>query len=336
MAPIYVREQGAVVHRRGERLVVTRAKEQLLDLPLIHVDQVVLFGNVQLTSQAAAMLLAAEIDVVFLSQYGKFRGRLMHTGSKFAKLRHVQLQKMGEVAVALAIARQVVVGKLHNQRALLQAHLDQASSVLPVQRAASGIGQMLEQAKSARSLDSLRGFEGKAGADYWGAFKLLLAADLGFKGREYYPPPDPVNGLLSFGYSLLLKDVTAAVQLVGLDPYMGFFHTIDYGRPSLALDMMEEFRPVLVDPAVLAVVNQGQITVADFERTGNPQQPVRLNEAVTNRLIQQYEQRLSASVGHADAGGQTSHRRVIELQVRRLAKVMLGESKGYQPFVVKG
>jgi CRISPR-associated protein Cas1 len=234
----------------------------------------------------------------------------------------------------LAIARQVVVGKLHNQRALLQAHLDQASSVLTVQRAASSIGQMLEQAKSARSLDSLRGFEGKAGADYWGAFRLLLATDLGFKGREYYPPPDPVNGLLSFGYSLLLKDVTAAVQLVGLDPYMGFFHTIDYGRPSLSLDMMEEFRPVLVDPAVVAVVNQGQITVADFERTGNPQQPVRLNEAVTNRLIQQYEQRLSASVGHPDAGGQTSQRRVIELQVRRLAKVMLGESKGYQPFVV--
>lgn len=334
MAPIYVREQGAVVHRRGERLVVTRAKEQLLDLPLIHVDQVVLFGNVQLTSQAAAMLLAAEIDVVFLSQYGKFRGRLMHTGSKFARLRHVQLQKMNETTVALGIARQVVVGKLHNQRALLQAELGQSSSVLAVQRATTGIGQMLEQAKTARTLDSLRGFEGKAGADYWGAFKLLLAGDLGFKGREYYPPPDPVNGLLSFGYSLLLKDVTAAVQLVGLDPFMGFFHTIDYGRPSLALDMMEEFRPVLVDPAVLAVVNQGQITAADFERTGNPRQPVRLNEAVTNRLIQQYEQRLSASVNHTDAGGQTTHRRVIELQVRRVAKVVLGESKGYQPFIV--
>lgn len=335
MAPIYVREQGAVVQRRGERLVVTHEKKQLLDLPLIHVDQVVLFGNVQLTSQAAAMLLAAEIDVVYLSQHGKFRGRLMHTGSKFARLRHLQLQKMSEAAVTLAIARQEVAGKLHNQRAMLQAHLDQASQVLPVQRAAGSIGQMLEQAKNARSLDSLRGFEGKAGADYWGAFRLLLAVDLGFKGREYYPPPDPVNGLLSFGYSLLLKDVTAAVQLVGLDPYLGFFHTIDYGRPSLALDMMEEFRPVLVDPAALAVVNQGQIAAADFERTGNPQQPVRLSEAVTNRLIQQYEQRLIAAVDHPDAGGQTTLRRVIELQVRRLAKVILGESKGYQPFLAK-
>jgi CRISPR-associated protein Cas1 len=300
------------------------------------VDQVVLFGNVQLTSQAAAMLLAAEVDVVFLSQQGKFRGRLVHTGSKFAKLRHLQLQKMSETVMALAIARQVVVGKLHNQRALLQGRLAEAASVLQVQQASRGVGQMLEQAKTARSLDSLRGYEGKAGADYWGAFRLLLQVDLGFKGREYYPPPDPVNGLLSFGYSLLLKDVTAAVQLVGLDPYMGFFHTIDYGRPSLALDMMEEFRPVLVDPAVLDIVNQGQITAADFERTGNPQQPVRLTETVTNRLIQLYEKQLGASVGHSDAGGQTTHRRVIELQVRRVAKVVLGESKGYQPFTVKG
>lgn len=334
MPPVYVREQGAVVRRRGERLVVTREKEDLLDLPLIHVDQVALYGNVQLTTQAAAMLLQAEIDVVFFSQYGKFRGRLVHTGSKFARLRHAQLRKMSDEVVTLAIARQVVVGKLHNQAATLQASMGQGGAVLPVQRAIAGIRAMLEQARSARNLDSLRGYEGKAGADYWGAFRALLAADLGFKGRQYYPPPDPVNGLLSFGYSLLLKDVTAAVQLVGLDPYLGFFHTIDYGRPSLALDMMEEFRPLLVDPAVLELVNTGQVTAADFEKTGQAQQPVRLNEMTLDKLIQQYEQRLRAVAPHPDAGGQTSHRRIIELQVRRLARVMLGEAKGYVPFRV--
>lgn len=334
MPPVYVREQGAVVRRRGERLVVTRNKEELLDLPLIHVDQVAMFGNVQLTTQAAAMLLQAEIDVVFFSRYGKFRGRLVHTGSKFARLRHAQLRQMSDEAVTLAIARQVVVGKLHNQAALLQARLGQGSGVLAVQRASSSIQAMLEQARKARNIDSLRGFEGKAGADYWAAFRVLLAVDLGFKGRQYYPPPDPVNSLLSFGYSLLLKDVTAAVQLVGLDPYLGFFHTIDYGRPSLSLDMMEEFRPVLVDPAVLDMVNTGQVTAADFEKTGQTQQPVRLSEATTDKLIRQYEQRLQAQVFHADGGGQTSHRRVIELQVRRLARLVLGEAKGYQPFRV--
>lgn len=334
MAPVYVREQGAVVRRQGERLIVTRDKKQLLDLPLLHVDQLVLFGNVQVTSQAVAMLLQAEVDVVFLSRYGKFRGRLMHTGSKFAKLRHAQLQKLSDAAVTLAIARQVVVGKLHNQQALLQQYLGEVSQPLRLQQSASGIGRMLTQARSAGSLDSLRGYEGSAGASFWSAFRSLLPDEFGFQGRKYFPPPDPINALLSFGYSLLLKDVTASVQVVGLDPYLGFFHTIDYGRPSLALDMMEEFRPVLVDPVVLGIVRAGEMSGSDFETTGRPKQPVRLKERIMDHLIQKYEQRSNEKFNHPDGGGQTSLRRIIELQVRRLARLMLGQGKTYQPFMI--
>jgi CRISPR-associated protein Cas1 len=336
MPPVYVREQGAVVRRRGERLVVTRDEKQLLDLPLIHLEQLVLFGNVQLTAPAVAMLLAAEVDVVFFSQYGKFRGRLVHTGSKFAQLRHAQLQKMSDEKVSLAIARQVIAGKLHNQGAQLKVDVAQAppAAQRQIREAVAGIQRALDRARSAGALDSLRGFEGSAGAHYWSAFRALLSNDLGFKGRQYFPPPDPVNAMLSFGYSLLLKDVTAAVQLVGLDPYLGFLHSIDYGRPSLALDMMEEFRPVLVDPLVLHMVNQNQVTGASFERTGNPKLPVRLTEATTDVLIRNYEGRLAERASHPDAGGQTSLRRVIELQVRRLARLVLGEAKTYQPFLV--
>jgi len=336
MSPVYVREQGAVVRRRGERLVVTLDRQSLLDLPLIHLDQLVVFGNVQLTAPAVAMLLQAEVDVVFFSRYGKFRGRLVHTGSKFARLRHAQLQKMSDEEATLSIARQVVVGKLHNQRALLQSWGRQASASAQalVQRALSSVRQMQQQAQSASTVDSLRGFEGKAGADYWAAFRGLLLNDLGFRGRQYYPPPDPVNALLSFGYSLLLKDVTAAVQLVGLDPYLGFFHTIDYGRPSLALDLMEEFRPVLVDPLVLELVNGGKVTAAAFERTGDAKRPIRLSDAATDHLIQHYEAHLGRSLVHADAGGQTTQRRVIELQVRRLARLILDKSQGYRPFLI--
>lgn len=335
MAPVYVREQGAVVRRQGERVIVTREKKQLLDLPLLHVDQLVLFGNVQLTSQAVAMLLQAEVDVVFLSQYGKFRGRLVHTGSKFAKLRHAQLKKMSDPAVSLEIARQVVAGKLHNQAAVLEQKMADSASPLKVQRAVSSIGHMRKQAGRTPVADSLRGYEGKAGADYWGAFKTLLPNPFGFEGRKYFPPPDPINGLLSFGYSLLLKDVSASVQVVGLDPYLGFFHTIDYGRPSLALDMMEEFRPVLVDWVVLGLINAGDFTAADFEETGNAKQPVRLKERIIEVMIQRYEQRLNEKVAHPEAGGQTSRRRVIELQVRRLARLMLGQGKRYQPYLMK-
>jgi CRISPR-associated protein Cas1 len=141
--------------------------------------------------------------------------------------------------------------------------------------------------------------------------------------------------LLSFGYSLLLKDVTAAVQVVGLDPYLGFFHTIDYGRPSLALDLMEEFRPVLVDWVVLELIRSGQLTAADFEQTGQAQQPVRLKERMIDLLIERYEQRSTAKAPHPEAGGQTSLRRVIELQVRRLARLVLGQGKVYEPFLAR-
>lgn len=335
MAPVYVKEQGAVVRRQGERLLVTRDKEKLLELPLLHVDQVVLFGNVQVTSQAVAMLLQAEVDVVFLSQYGKFRGRLVNTGSKFAQLRHAQLQKMSSERETLAIAQQVVIGKLHNQQALLQQRQREAPSVMALQKAIGGIRQMAQQAQKARAIDSLRGFEGKAGADYWGAVRSLIPEAWGFQGRKYFPPPDPINALFSFGYSLLLKDVSAAVQLVGLDPYLGFFHTIDYGRPSLALDMMEEFRPILVDHVVLGLVLTEQVSPAGFDWTKQVKQPVRMQAATMEQLIEAYEQRVNERAGHPEAGGQTSLRRIIELQVRRLARLMLGQGKSYHPFLLK-
>jgi CRISPR-associated protein Cas1 len=242
---------------------------------------------------------------------------------------------MSSEAVTLGIARQVVIGKLYNQRELLSRRMAGAASPLQIQRSTNSIGQMLKQAGQTPSLDSLRGYEGKAGADYWAAFRVLLPNDFGFQGRKYYPPPDPINSLLSFGYSLLLKDVTAAVQLVGLDPYLGFFHTIDYGRPSLALDMMEEFRPVLVDWIVLDIVKQGQLTAADYEQTGQPKQPVRLKERLMDVLIEQYERRATEKVNHPDGGGQTAYRRVIELQVRRLARLMLDQARSYEPFLLK-
>ncbi len=335
MAPVYVREQGAVVRRQGERLLVTRQKERLLDLPMLHVDQLVLFGNVQLTSQAMAILLQKEIDVVFLSQYGKFRGRLIHTGSKFAQLRHTQLKQLSNDDFMLGITRQVVLGKLHNQSKVLDLKMATTPSPLKLQKAMNIIKQLRQRAAKVGSVDSLRGYEGSGAAAYWQAFKTLLPNDFGFQGRKYFPPPDAINGLLSFGYSLLLKDVTAAVQLVGLDPYLGFFHTIDYGRPSLALDMMEEFRPVVVDWVVIELVQAGELTTASFEETGNPKQPVRLKETIMTGLIQRYEQRLNQKLFHPDAGGKTSRRRVIELQVRRLAWLIRGQGKVYRPYLLK-
>lgn len=336
MAPLHVTTQGAVVRKRGMQVVVTKGRRELDKKPIAHIDQVVLVGNVQLTTQAAALLLAHEVDVVFMTSFYGFRGRLMAQNSRFAELRHTQLVKMSQAQVKLEIARAIVVGKLTNQRTILMRQLQKGRDEQQrLSQAVRGIGQMIQGAQGASNVDSLRGFEGKAGAYYFGAWRVLMPKGLQFTGRAYYPAPDPVNALLSFGYGLLTKEVTTAVQLVGLDPYLGFFHVISYGRPSLALDMMEEFRPILVDGMVLELLHQGQIKPSDFERTRNPKRPVQLGVRARDLVVRSYERRLQTRVLHRPTGQNTTYRRCIELQVRQVAQIVLGKPTGYQPMVIR-
>jgi CRISP-associated protein Cas1 len=351
MSTIYVKEQGSVIGRSGERLVVRKNGTVMEQFPLQNVDQLILMGNVQLTTQAAATLMNGEIDVVFLSSYGKFRGRLVSTGSKHARLRQQQLRLLSEEAPALTLARAVVDGKIHNQRILLQRQKGRQASLperaggapaLPANtgqfdQALAGMMQMRQAALTTTNLDSLRGYEGKAAAYYFAAIRSLLTSEWGFERRAFYPPPDPFNALLSFLYSLLLKDVSAAVNVVGLDPYLGFFHEIDYGRPSLALDLMEEWRPLISDSLALELVNRGALKASEFARTGNPKRPVELGEKGVAVVLQAYGQRLEHKQYHAMAGpgGLTSLRQIIVLQVRRLAWVIAGKEQAYESVKAK-
>jgi CRISPR-associated protein Cas1 len=311
---------------------VTLEKEELTSIPLIHLDQLALMGNVQLTTPAAARLLERGVDVVYLSKYGKFRGRLMCGGSKFAQLRHRQLQMASDERAALPIARAIVVAKVGNQRVVVQRR---AERVPGARRALDGMMQMGRRAEQAGSLDSLRGFEGKAGAFYFEAVRALLPAEWGFERRAYHPPPDPANALLSFGYTLLLKDVSAAIQIVGLDPYVGFFHALGYDRPALALDLMEELRPVVVDSMFLDIVANKRLRPGDFQRSRNPKRPCSLGEAGVRVVIEQYEQRLQSAVMHPLARGQTVYRRALELQARQMARVIRGEEREYRPLRIR-
>jgi CRISPR-associated protein Cas1 len=163
----------------------------------------------------------------------------------------------------------------------------------------------------------------------------LLQQDLGFRGREYYPPPDPVNALLSFGYGMLRKDVTAGVHLVGLDLFLGFFHAIEDRRPSLALDIMEEFRPIIVDPMVLDIVNQRTLTDNDFERTRNRKRPLQLSDTACEVVVREYEKRINTQAHHPLAQQKTTYRRCFDLQARRLARVIQGKDQRYEPMTMK-
>lgn len=332
MSVVYVREQGATVRKVGEQLRVLQGQKTLLKVPMANLEQLILIGNVQLTTQAAAMLLRAETDVVFMSTYGTYRGRLAKNESRFAELRHGQLRLCDDEGRSLEVALQIVSGKIANQRVVLQRRAEEDRNAA---NALDGMLRMRQRAENARDLDQLRGFEGKAAANYFAGVRTFFPGDWGFRAREYYPPPDPANAMLSFAYTLLLKDTVTSVQLVGLDPYLGFFHTLGYNRPALALDLMEEFRPAVADIAVLTLVLDGRVTLADFEWTDNPDLPVRMTQPAVQMLIEAYENRMAERIYHDLANGQTTYRRALELQARRIARVIQGTDAGYEPLVIR-
>lgn len=352
MTVLHVREQGAVVRRNVEQIRVTvkakaatheagaetkqkktPPKQQLLaQSPIRELTQLVVYGNVQLTTQAVALLLAHDVDIVFLSMYGKFRGRLTQSGSKFAKLRHAQLQLSADSTKSLAVAKAIVQAKLANQRNTIQMLLPSqrvGSTQEALKRAINGIDEMRRAGNGARNTDSLRGYEGKAGTYYFDAIRQLLDPSWQFKGRNYYPAPDPFNALLSFGYALLQKDTTAALQVVGLDPYLGCFHALEYGRPSLTLDLMEEFRPLAVDRVMLGFVVTGELKPADFTFTERKERPVELGDALIPKVINAYEERVNSTIRHTPSGNENTVRRAMELQARIFARVVMGERREY-------
>jgi CRISP-associated protein Cas1 len=352
MTTVYVKEQGARIARRGERLVVKSKEGSVLEeFPLTQVEQVVVMGNVQLTTQVMATLVQREIDVVFLSSYGKYRFRAEGDGSKHVALRQRQLRVMSEGRLTLPVAQAIVDAKIHNQRVILQRQANRITSsgqqergatVWPrdrglFDRALTGMAQMQQSARQASDLNNLRGYEGKAAAYYFAAIRSLLDPAWGFERRDYYPPPDPFNALLSFAYSLLLKDVRAAVQTVGLDLYLGFFHEVSQGRPSLALDLMEEWRPLIADALVLEMVNRGALLPGEFVQTGQKERPVILGEAGTERVLQAYGSRLGTRLYHplAGPGGETTLQHAIVLQARRIARLIAGQEATYEPIRAK-
>jgi CRISP-associated protein Cas1 len=350
MTILYIQEQGAVVRRDGEEVRVTMDDKVLTRAPVREVEQVVVCGNVQITTQAGALLLQNDVDVVFLSYHGTFRGRWVKgEGLKFAKLRHAQLQLAGDERRSVEVAKGIVRAKLANQRNLLVALVKAGAGsvgdrpeltksaapeiVATLMRAGDGIERMKRDCSLARDPDMLRGYEGKAGAFYFAAVGALLDRSWSFQGRKYYPAPDPFNAALSFGYALLQKDISATVQLVGLDPFLGCFHAMQYDRPSLVLDLMEEFRPLAVDRVILDLALSGKLKPTEFTFTGNPERPVELGATLIPRIIQAYEARVAGPVLHTPSGEQNTIRRCFELQARIFARVVMGAREGYEGVV---
>ncbi|OAT80403.1 CRISPR-associated endonuclease Cas4/Cas1 [Desulfotomaculum copahuensis] len=330
---LYVDQPGAYVRRKGQRLLVTMEKETMMDMPLCNIDQVVLVGGVNISTPVIKLLLENGTPVSFLSTGGSFRGVLEPALNRNSTLRLAQYGAYFDGRVRLMLARQFVRGKLTNMRVALMRHnreLHDPEISLAVRRMAGYIAA----AGEATELSSLLGLEGIGSREYFRVFGRLIRRELPFvfEGRNRRPPRDPVNAMLGYCYSLLTRDMRSAAALVGFDPYLGFFHEAKYGRPALALDLMEEFRPIVADSVVLAAINRGTVTESDFEqRLGG----CYLNDAGRAKIYRAYEEKRQQQITHPVFGYRLPYRRVFELQARFLAKVLQKELDGYIPFVVK-
>lgn len=349
MAILYVTEQGAALTKRGSRLVVEKAGRPIRWVHAFKVDQVVLMGSVAVSPGAMAFLLEQGIDTVFLSIYGRYRGRLISQFGKNIELRRLQFQRLEDPVFRLSTARNYVRGKILNCRVLLRRY-NQDMQHQAVTDAVHRLRRLTREVDSCETIERLMGIEGAGAAAYFGCFKhLIRVPDVGFDGRNRRPPRDPVNVLLSLGYTLLSNTIQTRVNIAGLDPYAGCLHATEYGRPSLVLDLMEEFRPILVDALVLTLINKHVIRASDFYRpedrepaafdfaekeTPREEYPILLTHEGMRKFIMHYENRLNQSVLYLPRAQRMSYRDICLEQVRLWARSLRGEAI-YIPFMTR-
>ncbi|MGH7857541.1 MAG: CRISPR-associated endonuclease Cas1 [Candidatus Binatia bacterium] len=335
MKTIYVTEQGATLRRSGPVLQVWTGRRRKAELLVHDLDQLVLMGNVMVTPAVLDFLIAERVDTVFLSIHGRFRGRLMHEHSKNVGLRLAQYRELQRPEVALAVGKELVRGKVRNSRTLLLKASRRHGRTPEMEQAAMRLEAMADRVEQMATLDQVRGCEGRASAVYFGVFgRLLRNEEFAFADRNRRPPLDPVNVLLSLGYTLLANAVETAVQVVGLDPYLGALHEVAYGRPSLVCDLVEEYRAVIVDPMVVACVNQRSFKRDDFEDPGNGE-PIRIRRTALRWFVDVFERRVRCQILYPPRGQRLTYRQVIEEQVRHMARVLLGTDERYVPFLVR-
>lgn len=329
--PLHVQEHGAQVAKEGEELVIRAKDLELERVRLIDVSRVNLHGSAFITMPALREVLAREIPVALYSHGGWYYGRVEAHPHKNVFLRLAQYRTATDSARSLAMAQRFVSAKIRNCRVILRRN----HRALPVE-VLEDIREAANRTARADTLSSLLGIEGAAARLYFEHFPGMLRDDLEgeltFDGRNRRPPRDPINALLSFAYALLTSEWTATLSAVGFDPYLGFYHQPHYGRPALALDLMEEFRPIVADSVVIGVINNGIVTPDDFYRSATS---VVLRPAARKRMIQAFERRMDELVTHPVFGYRISYRRVFDVQARLLGRYLLGEMETYPEFVTR-
>ncbi|MCQ8129550.1 CRISPR-associated endonuclease Cas4g/Cas1g [Methylomonas rivi] len=334
--PVYVQAYKAKVSKKGEELEISIDDKPVQTARLMDTSQVVIMGNVYITTPCLQELMRRDIPVSWHSHGGWFTGHTIGTGHKNVELRTAQYKASFNDSQCLQIAKGLVRAKIQNSRVLLRRNWrgEQPADALTDQ-----LKILADKALRAKDLSQLLGVEGAAAAVYFGAFDQLIKKpddsrqlSFDFNQRNRRPPADPVNAMLSFAYSQLVRSWTMSLSAVGLDPYRGFYHQPRYGRPALALDLMEPFRPIIADSVVLKAINNGEVRPTDFVSAAGS---VNLDEGGRKRFIAAFERRMCEEVTHPLFGYRVEYRRLFEIQARLLGRFLLGELAEYPNFTTR-
>lgn len=333
---LYVSTQGMYLHREGETLVAELNREVRMRLPIHTLSGIVCFGNVMCSPFLLGLCGERGVHVSFLSEHGRFLARVSGSVSGNVLLRREQHRVVSDNLKACEIARNMVIGKIANSRTVLQRVLRDHGENSDVAHAVAMLANVIRRAQNSRDIDTLRGLEGEAASRYFDVFDALIVSqkeDFAMRGRSRRPPLDPVNALLSFLYTLLAHDCEAALEGVGLDPQMGFLHALRPGRPSLALDLMEEFRSVLADRMAVSLINLNQVTARGFIPSESG--AVMMKDDTRKVVLTAWQKRKQEVVMHPFLGEKVEVGLLPHVQALLLARHLRGDLDAYPPYLMK-
>lgn len=322
MATLYLTEQGSVLKKTYKRLLIEKNREKLLEVPEFKVDRILIFGNVQITTQAINFLLDKGIDTSFLSINGRLRGKLSAIESKNIYLRIAQFQKNQDENFKVNLAKIIVDAKIKNSISLINKYTRNHPEV-NLSNYVKDLKKIIISLNRKENISTIFGIEGLSSAIYFEAYGKMFRKEIQFKKRSRRPPADPINSLLSLGYTLIANEIFSIVAAIGFDPYIGYLHSIDYGRPSLVLDLIEEFRQPIIDVFTLHLVNKKILDESDFEEKEN--KGFYLREESKKKYFMYYERMIIKK--------ENNFRKHFQIQAHKFANTIL-KNVPYVPFRV--
>ena len=331
---LYLLEQGLAISKEGERPVVSRDAAEVSEIPVRKLDQLVLQGNCMVSTAALRLLAENDIGVYFADWRGQCWGALDAFDRRSTELNALQFGRAQDGGLALGISRAIVAGKIANCRLVLRRYA-RNHELVDAELRDMKQAAMQQAAECAETLDAVRGHEGMAARIYFSALGDLLPAIWQFDKRSRHPPHDPVNAMLSYGYAVLFANIKTLVQRRGLDPHVGNLHALRDGHAALVSDLMEEFRPLVVDATVLQLIFKQSIKPEDFVLDDQAELPCRLTDEGRKKLIHALEEKFNAPLAHPLNGQRADWRRLMQYQVWHYARVLQGEDESYQPCVMR-